>query len=346
MRTAVLAALAGIASASFAQSDTLQGMPADRVGHLYYNISTGELIRSGPGTLRNNSNPVWLNEGNDQCNFAEWYSIQSRNTSTGLNDWWLDWGDVQSNSVVDCMTFLYTTTVHDAAENGVPEYRLNVSFFDGVDRDEVEAGLDPFVSYAIEGIPGSESGLSAWLITVDLSGGNEFEIGDADGIDDSGIGNFSDGLGVDLDGDGLSDFAYGLSFTHPAELLTGASGFGLGGPSSTSPGEVDAIALFQHHNWTDFDGFVDFGGYDCSGGSGYQWTPWASTYLGLYGPTALSCAYCDADLNHDCDLDFFDIQKYLNWFASGDPRAHMNNDGVLDFFDVQEYLGLFSNGCP
>lgn len=55
---------------------------------------------------------------------------------------------------------------------------------------------------------------------------------------------------------------------------------------------------------------------------------------------------CDADLNNDCQLDFFDVQVYLASFAANDTIADLNNDGALDFFDVQAYLGLFSSGCP
>jgi hypothetical protein len=55
---------------------------------------------------------------------------------------------------------------------------------------------------------------------------------------------------------------------------------------------------------------------------------------------------CPPDLNDDGLLDFFDLQVFLNWYASGDLRADLTADGVLDFFDVQEYLNLYSAGCP
>ncbi len=55
---------------------------------------------------------------------------------------------------------------------------------------------------------------------------------------------------------------------------------------------------------------------------------------------------CDADLNNDGVLDFFDIQTFLNWFAAGDPRADFTPDGEFDFFDVQAFLNAFASGCP
>jgi FG-GAP repeat protein len=59
----------------------------------------------------------------------------------------------------------------------------------------------------------------------------------------------------------------------------------------------------------------------------------------------LGCNGCLADLNSDDQLDFFDLQIFLNWYASGDLQADFTVDGILDFFDVQEYLNLYSAGC-
>jgi hypothetical protein len=55
---------------------------------------------------------------------------------------------------------------------------------------------------------------------------------------------------------------------------------------------------------------------------------------------------CAADLNVDGDLNFFDVQMFLNLFAMNDLSVDFNNDTVLNFFDVQMYLNLFGAGCP
>ena len=55
---------------------------------------------------------------------------------------------------------------------------------------------------------------------------------------------------------------------------------------------------------------------------------------------------CDADLNSDGLLDFFDLQQFLNWYSAGDIRADLSPDGVLDLFDLQAFLNLYSTGCP
>lgn len=58
------------------------------------------------------------------------------------------------------------------------------------------------------------------------------------------------------------------------------------------------------------------------------------------------CVDCVADQNGDGEVDFFDVQQFLNAFAAQDPAADLTNDGLFDFFDVQEFLNLFAAGCP
>lgn len=55
---------------------------------------------------------------------------------------------------------------------------------------------------------------------------------------------------------------------------------------------------------------------------------------------------CDADLNGDGVLDFFDVSAFLTLFNALDSDADLNDDGAWDFFDVSSYLSLFGAGCP
>lgn len=55
---------------------------------------------------------------------------------------------------------------------------------------------------------------------------------------------------------------------------------------------------------------------------------------------------CPVDLAVDNQLDFYDVQAFLSWFAAADPRADLTQDGVINFFDVQAYLQAYSEGCP
>lgn len=54
---------------------------------------------------------------------------------------------------------------------------------------------------------------------------------------------------------------------------------------------------------------------------------------------------CPADWNNDGQLNFFDVQAYLNDFSAQIPRADLAPDGQFNFFDVQVFLSLFSAGC-
>lgn len=54
---------------------------------------------------------------------------------------------------------------------------------------------------------------------------------------------------------------------------------------------------------------------------------------------------CPADFNDDANVDFFDVQAFLNAFSAHDSSADLTGDGLYDFFDVQVFLNLFSAGC-
>ena len=55
---------------------------------------------------------------------------------------------------------------------------------------------------------------------------------------------------------------------------------------------------------------------------------------------------CNADLNADGSLDFFDVSAFLSLFSAQDPLADWNGDGSWDFFDVSGFLTSFGAGCP
>ncbi|MDF1809507.1 MAG: GC-type dockerin domain-anchored protein [Phycisphaerales bacterium] len=55
---------------------------------------------------------------------------------------------------------------------------------------------------------------------------------------------------------------------------------------------------------------------------------------------------CEADINDDGELNFFDVSAFLSAFAMMDPVADFNNDGEFNFFDVSSFIASFSTGCP
>jgi hypothetical protein len=58
------------------------------------------------------------------------------------------------------------------------------------------------------------------------------------------------------------------------------------------------------------------------------------------------CSVCLADLNVDSLVNFFDLQIFLNWYVSLDPRADFFADGIVSYKDVYEFLDIFDAGCP
>ena len=66
----------------------------------------------------------------------------------------------------------------------------------------------------------------------------------------------------------------------------------------------------------------------------------------LNGMQIVQLGECQADLNGDGVLDFFDISAFLTAFSGGDLTADFTGDGVFDFFDISAFLGSFSAGCP
>jgi len=55
---------------------------------------------------------------------------------------------------------------------------------------------------------------------------------------------------------------------------------------------------------------------------------------------------CDADLNDDGQVDFFDVSALLTAYNAQDPLADLNGDGLFDFFDISAFLGAYATGCP
>src|SRR5690606_27526432 len=61
--------------------------------------------------------------------------------------------------------------------------------------------------------------------------------------------------------------------------------------------------------------------------------------------TVLTCP-SPANLNGDCELDFFDFLEFQDLFAAGDLRADFDRSGSLDFFDFLTFQDAFAAGCP
>lgn len=55
---------------------------------------------------------------------------------------------------------------------------------------------------------------------------------------------------------------------------------------------------------------------------------------------------CEADLDGNGELDFFDLSAFLMAFGNMDRSADLDENGSFDFFDLSAYLALYNAGCP
>ena len=70
-------------------------------------------------------------------------------------------------------------------------------------------------------------------------------------------------------------------------------------------------------------------------------------------PSSASVAYldaaipapCDADVNTDGVLDFFDYLDFVEAFAAEASSADFNSDNVVDLFDYLDFVEVFASGC-
>ena len=72
------------------------------------------------------------------------------------------------------------------------------------------------------------------------------------------------------------------------------------------------------------------------------------TFSGSGAVFELACldeSVCDADLDGNGELNFFDVALFLQQFQSGSPAADLNGDGMINFYDVAEFLDLFIQQC-
>jgi hypothetical protein len=61
--------------------------------------------------------------------------------------------------------------------------------------------------------------------------------------------------------------------------------------------------------------------------------------------TEIDVPSCDADLNNDGDLNFFDVSAFLQAYMNFDPVADFTGDGQFNFFDVSAFLIAYQEGC-
>ncbi|MCA9303772.1 MAG: hypothetical protein KC996_06590 [Phycisphaerales bacterium] len=253
-----LAIAAGcIASPAMANNTPVQKQGTfakNMVGHIYFNVATGEKI----GTVLSddirpvdgvNSSEVWVADNNTPCaafgqtsgtavvldNPNDFFGTGSTSTGTTM----LDWGDVPQDTVIDCVQVDWfsfvpdTDTDSDGLGDGVEGFAATWSFFDGDNGFNTCLTRQGLIAFTFFGLAGSFDGsFSGYLLTVDLAGdfssSISFEYGDSDSdlqgaafhnplqyISDIDSDGLPDG---DLDSDGLADISYAYVYIQPGTV--------------------------------------------------------------------------------------------------------------------------------
>jgi len=368
-------------------------MQSEPIAHIYYNIATGEKVATLLGGARPADSgvnaAVWIADNTTPCadfgqtsadvGVMDTVGCTTCFSSSSRGQIYLDWGDITTDQVVDCVGITWSSQIRDVdltGPGGVPDgvgdgidgFGARWAWFDaenGFDSGATRLGITGFT---LVNLPGDFSGLvdsdlfATYYATIDLAGSFSsslvFEIGDTDSIDGSGTGLFNPGAGADLDSDGLADFGYSLQYIQPGQFDfdnadgddnqdTGVDGdFGLHAPTGwtlvTGNGDVSA------------DGTTYTPETDAPGARGiedafdtfvdFHLTDDMTYFHGTYWYGGFKCA--------DPEPDPYDqyAQFYMQLYGPGpiDPCPAdlfpSGGDGLLNFFDVNAFITAFING--
>ncbi len=384
LRTLSLAMLAGLSAPALAQS-SLPGrtMPGYPVANIHINMATGErVVTPIDAGARSLSAAIWINNNTDPCATGGMVGIidDPDLDADGFGDFantpcdgdlpcegamFLWWGDIQQNSVVDCVVISYATTLpdtdldSDSIGDGIVGYDLSITFSD---NDNGRAADGPGLSGrscildltipTLAGMLGSvPPGFAAvYVLTLDFASfapSYIFELGDTNGVDDAGTGisggalygpnnGFPNTSGQDIDSDGLSDFSWSYRFNQSslAPSQRGMSGFAAAGPKLGNPGDLPADPADATGTEDLFDVYT--AGPSCP-------PDLAPTYLGSFDLGGASCEPGAASPFASCWIEFY---------GRGEPPCDCNQADlaepfcVHDISDVLAFLTAFAAGIP
>lgn len=373
---------AGVVTPALADAPSVapRGTMAEKeVAHIYYNFATGEKVATLLGDVRPSDNgispAVWVAENTLPCaDFGQTggtSGVVDTNadnttcfTSTCTGQIFLDWGDIPTDQVVDCVGISWSTqhldtdTDGDGLGDGVEGFGATWAWFDaenGFDSSATRLDVTGFTFFSLPGNTGTfdPNLLTVYTATVDLAAtftsSIVFELGDTDSVDGSGNGLFNPGAGADLDSDGLADFGYALQYIQPGTvdfdgdgtpdgdianqqltgwtLVTGNGDIGTDGsyiPETDVPGAQGIEDAFDIFIDFDDDGVLEPIGTFFYGGF---------ACVGATGNTPFAqfrmALYGPSDVANPCPADLFPVG---------------GGDGVLNFFDLNQYLTFFNSG--
>ena len=228
-------------------------------GHLYFNIATGERLMTSDklqgAALRNDSGSeeIWVMGGDAPCadvgsTSSFFYAVDRTEDTSGhafVSPMLIDWGDIEMNTVVDCVQVHWITNHADTDldmdtfADGVPGFGATWTFWDGMNgrSPQMESIAVPIIEFSFFNLPGElsdpgDSFVSFYTADIDLgaSFGNSlvFEIGDTDSdLQGAAVHNARMDLrdedgdmipDIDPDQDGKADWGWSIDYTQPGTV--------------------------------------------------------------------------------------------------------------------------------
>lgn len=396
MRTLTLFILAGTSAQTLAADAAAtpeaapRGMMGSRhIAHIYYNLATGARVATlidgltRPAT-DGASSDIWISDNRYPCaGFGQepgWPTnagvmddplCTSCMTSTRTGPIYLDWGDVPTDTVVDCVGITWSTYVQDTDTDndqigdGVEGFAGTWVWFDADDGFNSSATRRPITGFTLTDLPGKTGTfhqylMSTYTATIDLAGSFTsslaFEIGDTDSNSSAPV--YNPASGVDLDADGLHDFSYALTYTQPGTydfdsdgILDGdtanqeLTGWLLGMPEGQAVDNGDGTWSFQPDPLPAAQSVEDAFDYYIDADNDGEPEP-----VGTFFYSGFSC-----DRNGDGvtgDVQPY-TQFYMNLYGPADVACCTADiyppgacDGLLNIFDVTTYIDYYNAGDP
>lgn len=357
-------------------------MQTKEIAHIYFNPATGEklatLLHHEGIRPAGTSAEIWVADNGLPCaDFGQTGGNAGvmdspdcttcfSSTATGLI--YLDWGDIEFDTVVDAVGISWATQMLDVDSDGdglgdgVPGFGAFWAWFDadnGFDSSSTRTGLFSLGLFDLPGLTGTfdPNLLAVYTATIDLaattsSSGFSFELGDTDSDPQSAV-NFNPLVGVDLDSDGNGDFAYAAQHVQPGTFDWDSDG--------TIDGDVADQALT---GWS----LVAGNGTVTNNGDGTYTYNVETSQPGAQGIEDAFDIFTDLDsdgvfepigtfwyggINCSSDPTVFNpyTQFYMIMFGPGGETPCPADlaapfEGVLNFFDVAAYIGLYNANDP
>ncbi len=385
----------GIANAS-PEPVTLEAdtQPIQEIAHIYFNLATGErvasVVNSGQtaGADTGTSVSVWSTRSLPDCFFDGGYTSSfffgvdnPGNTSLSTGVTLLDYGDIEKDTVVDCVSINWvvahpdTDVDLDSIGDGVEELAGEWTVWDAENGRAINASTRlPLVNFLFFNLPGNVADpgfLSGYSADLDLVGFGtatdlSFEIGDSDGdcqsaafcnndVDTNGDG-IGDGVSVsnadrdfdslpdsDLDGDGLFDFGWTVRFYQPGIGNDFDSDLDTGAAAPTTSDTIGIVFGFPVGGSV-MDDVISIDDSVSNAGTG------AVDRFVLFAPDGSYAGGFDFGGFQCPDIDTPYVPAAIFAFEMWGPGipddcpADLNDDGVYDFFDVSMFLMDFNAG--